>query len=123
MSMPVLSVKNLSIDYIGEKSDFRAVDDVSFDIAPGEFFGLAGESGCGKSTIAFAISRLHRPPALIRSGEILLEGRNVLDLDKEQLRKFRWSEVAMVFQSAMNSLNPVLTIETQFYDVLHTISV
>ena len=120
MSMPVLSVKNLSIDYIGEKSDFRAVDDVSFDIAPGEFFGLAGESGCGKSTIAFAISRLHRPPALIRSGEILLEGRNVLDLDKEQLRKFRWSEVAMVFQSAMNSLNPVLTIETQFYDVLHT---
>lgn len=120
MSMPVLSVKNLSIDYIGENSDFRAVDDVSFDIAPGEFFGLAGESGCGKSTIAFAISRLHRPPALIRSGQILLEGRDVLDLDKEQLRKFRWSEVAMVFQSAMNSLNPVLTIETQFYDVLHT---
>lgn len=120
MSTPVLSVKNLTIDYIGENNDFRAVDAVSFDIAPGEFFGLAGESGCGKSTIAFAISRLHRPPALIRSGEILLEGRNVLDLDKEQLRRFRWSEVAMVFQSAMNSLNPVLTIETQFYDVLHT---
>lgn len=120
MSVPVLSVKNLTIDYIGDETDFRAVDDVSFDIGPGEFFGLAGESGCGKSTIAFAISRLHRPPALIRSGEILLQGRNVLDLDKEQLRKFRWSEVAMVFQSAMNSLNPVLTIETQFYDVLHT---
>jgi peptide/nickel transport system ATP-binding protein len=95
------------------------VKDVSFDIAPGEFFGLAGESGCGKSTIAFAVSRLHRPPALIRKGSrILVGGRDVLELDAEQLRSFRWSEVAMVFQSAMNSLNPVLTIEAQFQDVV-----
>ena len=64
MSEPVLSIRNLSIDYVGVKTDFHAVKNVSFDIAPGEFFGLAGESGCGKSTIAFAISRLHRPPAL-----------------------------------------------------------
>lgn len=120
MSAPVLSVRNLSIDYIGEDTDFRAVSDVSFDIAPGEFFGLAGESGCGKSTIAFAISRLHKPPALIRSGQILIEGRDVLDLDDKALRRFRWAEVAMVFQSAMNSLNPVLSIEAQFHDVLKT---
>lgn len=119
MTEPVLSIRNLTIDYVGDKRNFRAVDDVSFDIAPGEFFGLAGESGCGKSTIAFAVSRLHRPPALIRSGsEILVGGRNVLDLDEEELRRFRWREVAMVFQSAMNSLNPVLTIADQFYDVL-----
>ena len=119
MSLPVLSIRNLNIDYVGAEGDFHAVKDVSFDIAPGEFFGLAGESGCGKSTIAFAVSRLHRPPALIRTGsEILVGGRNVLDLSDEELRKFRWREVAMVFQSAMNSLNPVLTIETQFYDVL-----
>lgn len=119
MSEPVLSVRHLNIDYIGAKKNFHAVKDVSFDIAEGEFFGLAGESGCGKSTIAFAISRLHRPPALIRAGsEIIVGGRNVLDLDEEALRRFRWREVAMVFQSAMNSLNPVLTIETQFYDVL-----
>jgi peptide/nickel transport system ATP-binding protein len=117
----ILSVRNLSIDYVGSDSVFHAVRNVSFDIAPGEFFGLAGESGCGKSTIAFAISRLHRPPALIRTGsEILVDGRDVLGLDDTELRNFRWREVAMVFQSAMNSLNPVLTIEDQFHDVLKT---
>nr|WP_153357576.1 ABC transporter ATP-binding protein [Endobacterium cereale] len=121
VSEPLLSVKNLTIDYIGDETDFRAVDNVSFDVAPGEVFGLAGESGCGKSTIAFAISRLHRPPALIRTGsEILLDGRDVLDLDQKELAAFRWREVAMVFQSAMNSLNPVLRVEAQFYDVLKT---
>lgn len=121
MTQPVLSIRNLSIDYVGAQTDFRAVKDVSFDIAPGEFFGLAGESGCGKSTIAFAVSRLHRPPALIRAGsQILVNGRDVLGLDDQELRRFRWSEVAMVFQSAMNSLNPVLTIERQFFDVLKT---
>jgi peptide/nickel transport system ATP-binding protein len=121
VSGPVLSIRNLTIDYVGRDSEFHAVRNVSFDIGPGEFFGLAGESGCGKSTIAFAVSRLHRPPALIRSGsQILLDGRDVLALDDEALRRFRWSEVAMVFQSAMNSLNPVLTIEDQFHDVLKT---
>jgi peptide/nickel transport system ATP-binding protein len=121
VNQPLLSVKNLTIDYIGEEKDFRAVDNVSFDVAPGEVFGLAGESGCGKSTIAFAISRLHKPPALIRKGsQILLAGRDVLDLDPKALAAFRWREVAMVFQSAMNSLNPVLRIEDQFYDVLRT---
>ena len=119
--MNILSVTNLSIDYVGATSVFHAVKNVSFDIAPGEFFGLAGESGCGKSTIAFAISRLHRPPALIRTGSsIEVDGRDVLALDDDELRRFRWREVAMVFQSAMNSLNPVLTIENQFYDVLNT---
>jgi peptide/nickel transport system ATP-binding protein len=118
---PVLSVRNLSIDYVGAKSEFHAVKNVSFDIGRGEFFGLAGESGCGKSTIAFAIPRLHRPPAIIRTGsQILLDGRDVLALDEAALRELRWREVAMVFQSAMNSLNPVLTIERQFYDVLKT---
>jgi peptide/nickel transport system ATP-binding protein len=121
MTAPTLSVRNLSIDYIGAETEFHAVKNVSFDIKPGEFFGLAGESGCGKSTIAFAISRLHRPPALIRKGsQILVNDRDVLELDNDALRRFRWREVAMVFQSAMNSLNPVLTIEDQFYDVLHT---
>jgi peptide/nickel transport system ATP-binding protein len=121
VSDPVLSIRNLSIDYIGATTDFHAVKNVSFDIGKGEFFGLAGESGCGKSTIAFAISRLHRPPALIRSGsQILLDGRDVLTLDDAALKQLRWREVAMVFQSAMNSLNPVLSIERQFYDVLKT---
>lgn len=121
MSVPVLSIRNLSVDYVGAEADFHAVKNVSFDIGQGEFFGLAGESGCGKSTIAFAISRLLRPPAIILSGsQILLDGRDVLALDVAALHDLRWREVAMVFQSAMNSLNPVLTIESQFYDVLKT---
>lgn len=121
MSDALLSVKNLTIDYIGAETDFRAVDNVSFDVAPGEVFGLAGESGCGKSTIAFAVSRLHAPPALIRIGsQIRLDGRDVLGLNRKELADFRWQEVAMVFQSAMNSLNPVLRVEEQFYDVLRT---
>ena len=97
MSDALLSVRNLTIDYIGAETDFRAVDDVSFDVAPGEVFGLAGESGCGKSTIAFAVSRLHGPPALIRKGsEIRLAGRDVLGLDKRALADFRWREVALL---------------------------
>ncbi|ALM72415.1 ABC transporter ATP-binding protein [Vibrio vulnificus] len=115
---PVLQVRNLCVDYITDNGDFNAVKSVSFDIGRGEIFGLAGESGCGKSTIAFAINRLHKPPAFISGGEILFEGRNLLALTDQALSVLRWSEIAMVFQSAMNSLNPVLTIEEQFADVL-----
>ncbi|RZQ00913.1 ABC transporter ATP-binding protein [Vibrio vulnificus] len=115
---PVLQVRNLCVDYITDNGDFNAVKSVSFDIGRGEIFGLAGESGCGKSTIAFAINHLHKPPAFISGGEILFEGRNLLALSDQALSVLRWSEIAMVFQSAMNSLNPVLTIEEQFADVL-----
>ncbi|PNG77931.1 ABC transporter ATP-binding protein [Vibrio vulnificus] len=115
---PVLQVRNLCVDYITDNGDFNAVKSVSFDIGRGEIFGLAGESGCGKSTIAFAINRLHKPPAFISGGEILFEGRNLLALSDQALSVLRWSKIAMVFQSAMNSLNPVLTIEEQFADVL-----
>ncbi|EWS69944.1 sugar ABC transporter ATP-binding protein [Vibrio vulnificus] len=115
---PVLQVRNLCVDYITDNGDFNAVKSVSFDIGRGEIFGLAGESGCGKSTIAFAINRLHKPPAFISGGEIQFEGRNLLALSDQALSVLRWSEIAMVFQSAMNSLNPVLTIEEQFADVL-----
>lgn len=72
---PLLSVRNLCVDYITENGDVRAVNSVSFDIAPGEVFGLAGESGCGKSTVAFSVARLHKPPAYISDGEILFKGR------------------------------------------------
>ncbi|MDW2019365.1 ABC transporter ATP-binding protein, partial [Vibrio sp. 704] len=98
--------------------DFNAVKSVSFDIGKGEVFGLAGESGCGKSTIAFSINRLHKPPAFISGGQILFQGKDILRLSDKELGALRWSEIAMVFQSAMNSLNPVLTIQEQFADVL-----
>ncbi|TKG56599.1 ATP-binding cassette domain-containing protein, partial [Vibrio tasmaniensis] len=108
---PLLEVKNLCVDYITDDGDFNAVKSVSFNIGQGEIFGLAGESGCGKSTIAFAINRLHKPPAFISGGQILFGGQDLLSLSDSHLNTLRWSEIAMVFQSAMNSLNPVLTIE------------
>lgn len=113
----LIEVNNLCVDYITFKGRVRAINHVSFAIREGEILGLAGESGCGKSTIAFALMRLHRPPALISAGEILFEGKNILDFDDEQLRQFRWKDTSMVFQSAMSCLNPVRTIEYQFYDI------
>jgi peptide/nickel transport system ATP-binding protein len=98
----------------------RAVDNVSFSIAPGEVFGLAGESGSGKSTIAHAIMRILRPPAIITGGEITLKGQDVLAMTDADLRQFRWRDVAMVFQSALNSLNPVMKVGHQIADVLVT---
>ncbi len=113
----LIKVNNLCVDYITFTGKVRAVDNVSFSIPKGSIFGLAGESGCGKSTIAYALMRLHRPPAMISAGEILFEGKDVLDFDEEELRDFRWKDTSMVFQSAMNCLNPVKTIEYQFYDI------
>ncbi|WP_162063757.1 ABC transporter ATP-binding protein [Vibrio taketomensis] len=115
---PIIQIRDLCVDYITDHGDFNAVKTVSFDIGKGEIFGLAGESGCGKSTIAFAINRLHKPPAIISGGQIQFEGRNILKLPENEFNNIRWSEIAMVFQSAMNSLNPVLSVQEQFADVL-----
>ncbi|MCE2570166.1 ABC transporter ATP-binding protein [Motilimonas eburnea] len=117
---PLLQVRNLEVDYLTQDGAFQAVKKVNFEIGEGEVFGLAGESGCGKSTIAFAVTRLHRPPALISGGEIIFNGVDVVKLTEKQLRDFRWTQIAMVFQSAMNSLNPVLRLEEQFCDVIMT---
>ena len=118
MSGPLLQVRDLSVDYLLEKGAFRAVKNVSFDIGRGELFGLAGESGCGKSTIAYAITRLAKSPAWVAGGEILLDGQDLLKLTEAALQKVRWSRIGMVFQSAMNSLNPLMRVEDQFHDVL-----
>lgn len=115
---PLLEVKNVCVDYVTDNGNARAVNHVSLEIYPGETLGIAGESGCGKSTLAFAISNLHSAPALISDGEILFEGRDILKMSQEELRKFRWNETAMVFQSAMNSLNPVITVGAQLIDVV-----
>ncbi|MEV4687439.1 ABC transporter ATP-binding protein [Microbacterium sp. LWH3-1.2] len=120
MTAPLLEVHDLSVEYVTEARTVRAVDRVSFSIAEREVFGLAGESGCGKSTIANAILRLLRDPALISGGSIRFAGTDVLALSAEQLRDFRWRQVAMVFQSAMNSLNPVMTIGDQIADIFTT---
>ena len=120
MSTPLLEVTDLSIEYVTDERVVRAVDRVSFSVAEGEVFGLAGESGCGKSTIANAILRLLRDPAVVAGGSISFRGTDVLKLSASDLRSFRWREVAMVFQSAMNSLNPVMTVGDQIIDIFTT---
>jgi peptide/nickel transport system ATP-binding protein len=130
----VLEVRNLSVDYASDTGTVHAVDDVSFTIRRGEVFGLAGESGSGKSTLAFALTRLLKFPARITGGQVLFNFRSnsehavhdgerpgsvdILELEPEKLRQFRWRELAIVFQSAMNALNPVLDIQTQITDAL-----
>jgi peptide/nickel transport system ATP-binding protein len=118
MSEPLISIRNLCVDYITDAGDVRACNDVSFDIAPGEVFGLAGESGCGKSTVAMSLMRLHKPPAFITGGEVIFNGEDILQYSDDRMQGFRWSEMSMVFQSAMNALNPVLNMEEQFCDVI-----
>ncbi|MFI3200752.1 MAG: ABC transporter ATP-binding protein [Eubacteriales bacterium] len=118
MSKTLLQVNNLCVDYItGDATPVRAVDNVSFKIESGKSLGLAGESGCGKSTIAYSLMRLHKPPAIISNGSIEMNGVDVIKMDNKQLQAFRWDDVSMVFQSAMNCLNPVVTLEKQFYEI------
>ncbi len=115
---PLLSVQNLEVEYRTARGRVRAVDDVSFEIYPNEVFGLAGESGCGKSTVAHAVIRIHKPPAYITGGQVLFNGVDILSMREQQLRKFRWENLSIVFQSAMNALNPVLTVGDQIRDVI-----
>jgi peptide/nickel transport system ATP-binding protein len=114
----LLDVRALTVDYLTLRGAARAVDHVSFALAPGEVFGLAGESGCGKSTIAHAIMRLIRPPGQISAGQILFQGRDILAMSPEQLQRFRWHHASIVFQSAMNALNPVINLGAQLSDAI-----
>jgi oligopeptide/dipeptide ABC transporter ATP-binding protein len=122
---PVLEIRDFSISFATESGDVKAVRNVDFSLAPGEIVGLAGESGSGKSTLALGACRLLRPPAIITGGSVVYRGRRVppegveiLDLDARSLRALRWREIAIVFQSAMNALNPVLRVQDQLGDVM-----
>ncbi|MET3897907.1 peptide/nickel transport system ATP-binding protein [Devosia sp. UYZn731] len=119
-SETLMEVRNLTVDYVGETSIARAVNGISFDIRKGEAFGLAGESGCGKSTVAFALARLTRLPGLVSGGTVRFEGHDVLQFSKARLKAYRWRETSFVFQSAMNALNPVITVAEQIMDVIET---
>lgn len=116
----LLSIQDLKVAFVGDTEDVVAVKGVSFDINKSEIVGLVGESGCGKSTILQTILRSLPPPAVIRGGCILWgeEEQNLFDTSEEEGMKRRWTEMALVVQSALTSLNPVQTIESHFYDTL-----
>jgi peptide/nickel transport system ATP-binding protein len=118
LSSSVLEVRDLSVDYLTSKGDVRAVDNVSLDVAKGEFLGIVGESGCGKSTLLFAIAQLLSPPARIAAGSVWFKGTDMVSLTDEELRHMRWCDYSVVMQSAMNALNPVMTIGAQLKDAI-----
>jgi peptide/nickel transport system ATP-binding protein len=115
---PLLEVVGLSVDYLTDAGDVRAVDRVSFTVEPGEFVGIVGESGSGKSTLLFGITRLLSPPGELVEGTITFRGRDMAQLGSDQLRRIRWRDVSVVMQSAMNALNPMKSIGAQFDDTL-----
>jgi peptide/nickel transport system ATP-binding protein len=106
----VISVRDLNISYwIGGNRWMPAVLDVQFDLRPGENIGILGESGAGKSTVAYALMGFIEPPNKV-SGEVIYNRRNVLRFNDHELRRYRWNEIAMIFQAAMNSLDPIATV-------------
>ncbi|HIE55984.1 MAG TPA: ABC transporter ATP-binding protein, partial [Chromatiaceae bacterium] len=119
MTTPLLSVRDLEIEFSTERGNVRAIDGVSFDIQPGETLGLVGESGCGKTVTALSILGLiPSPPGRITGGSIRLEGRELTGLPEGEYRHIRGKEISMIFQEPMTALNPVFTIATQMTDVL-----
>ena len=117
--MALLEVEHLHIHYYTLRGIVRAVDDVSFTLDRGEVLGVAGESGCGKSTLGYGLMRLVPPPGRIVKGRIVIDGVDIVGLPEPVLRKrFRWKRISMIFQSAMNALNPVYTVGDQIAEAI-----
>jgi len=121
----LLEIRDLSVVYRTSAGDVKAVERVNLSLNAGEVVGLCGESGSGKSTLAYGACRLLRPPALITAGSVRYSGRrgagpaDILQMRPDQLHKLRWHDIAIVFQSAMNALNPVLRVRDQLLDAIH----
>lgn len=116
---PLLSVRNLTIEFTTRYGPVRAVDGISFDVYPNETLGIVGESGCGKTVTGLSLLRLiPSPPGRVVNGEILLQGRDLTNLSEQEMQSLRGDEISMIFQEPMTALNPVLTVGTQMVDVL-----
>jgi peptide/nickel transport system ATP-binding protein len=118
--MKVLEIENLVMYYKTMRGYVKAVDNVTFDVEKGEAMGLVGESGCGKTTIGMSILRLLPSNAEIQGGQIVFNGTNLLDLSDKEMRTVRWKGISMIFQAAMNALNPVHRIESQIVEAIKT---
>lgn len=117
--MAIIEIQNLKIYYKTLKGYIKAVENVSFDIEKGETMGLVGESGCGKTTIGMSIMRLLPRNAKIIGGKILFEEEDLIKKREEEMEKIRWKEISMIFQAAMNALNPVYRIEDQILEAIY----
>jgi oligopeptide/dipeptide ABC transporter ATP-binding protein len=116
---PLLSVRRLCTEFVSPDGVVsRALDDVSFDVYPGQTLGLVGESGCGKTTTMLSLMRLLPSAGRISGGEVWFDGVDLLSLNERDMRRYRWKEIAMVFQSAMNALNPVYTVADQIKEAM-----
>jgi peptide/nickel transport system ATP-binding protein len=115
---PLLEVDDLIVEYLTDTANVRAVNQVSFTVDPGEFLGIVGESGCGKTTLLFAVAQLLSPPGEVVGGEVIFHGRDMVRLGRGELQSMRWRDYSIVMQSAMNALNPMKSIGAQFKDTL-----
>jgi peptide/nickel transport system ATP-binding protein len=111
-------VRGLTVEYDTPAGPVRAVDSFDLDVFPGEFVGVVGESGCGKSTMLFGIAQLLSPPARVSEGSVLFKGKDLVTMTARELSATRWRDLSVVMQSAMNALNPVTQLGTQFEDVM-----
>jgi peptide/nickel transport system ATP-binding protein len=120
MTVPVLSVRNLQVEFATRRSTLRAIDGISFDIAKGEVLGVVGESGAGKSVTGLAVIGLIDPPGRITGGEIYLSGMRIDNLPPEELRRIRGKRIGMIFQDPLTSLNPLYRIGDQLVETIRT---
>ena len=116
--MSLLEIRDLTVEYHTKDGIFCAVQNLDFDVEQGKSLGFVGESGCGKTTAMLAIMRLLPEAGRIVGGQVLLDGVDLLQLPLAVLRQYRWREISMVFQGAMNALNPVRTVGSQIQEVL-----
>src|SRR5688572_9048350 len=116
---PLLEVKNLKTYFYTEDGAVHAVDGVDFHVAPGEVLGIVGESGCGKSVTSLSIMRLISTPGKIIEGEILFDGKNLVDATEEEMMQVRGNRISMIFQQPQSSLNPVFKAGDQISEVLN----
>ncbi len=120
MTEPVLSVRNLQVEFATRRVALRAIDGISFDIAKGEVLGVVGESGAGKSVTGLAVIGLIDPPGRIAGGEIYLSGMRIDNLPPEEMRRIRGKRIGMIFQDPLTSLNPLYRIGDQLVETIRT---